>query len=232
MLVLSLLFVVVLVVPLVIDLPHPAAVAFSVANVVIWAAFAVDYFARLYLTPERWRFVRSHVLDLIVVVVPFLRPLRALRLLRLARLGAVAGIAQSRAERSFHVTVALYVGASAVGLLTLAAAAMYDAEHRVGGANIKTFPDALWWAATTVTTVGYGDRYPTTGTGRLIAAGLMVVGIALLGVITATVAAWFVDRLRTVQQAEQRTEATLGDVLQELRAVHARLDGLTQSRDQ
>jgi len=76
--------------------PGPiAADQFTVADVAIWAAFAVDYVARLYLAPARWRFVRSHLLDLLVLVVPFLRPLRALRLLRIARLGVVAGVASS-----------------------------------------------------------------------------------------------------------------------------------------
>lgn len=226
MLILSLAFLIVLIVPLVSDLPHPLAVAFTVANIVIWAGFAIDYLARLYLVPARWRFVRSHPLDLLVVVVPFLRPLRALRLLRLARLGAVAGVAHRRAQRSLHATVAAYVTATAAGLVVLAAAMMYDAEKDAPGANIHSFADGLWWASTTVTTVGYGDQYPTTGTGRLIAVALMIVGIALLGVVTATVAAWFVDRLRGVQAAEERTEATLAQVLNELRAVNARLDAI------
>ena len=78
----------------------------------------------------------------------------------------------------------------------------------------------------TVTTVGYGDRYPTTTTGRLIAVGLMVVGIALLGVVTATIAAWFVGRIHQVQEAEEHTAATLVDVLTELREVTSRLDSI------
>jgi voltage-gated potassium channel len=110
----------------------------------------------------------------------------------------VAGVAHSRAQRSLHATVAVYVTTAAAGLLVLAAAAMYDVERRAPSGNIKTFPDELWWAITTVTTVGYGDRYPTTGTGRLVGGALMLVGIALLGVITASIAVWFVDRLRDV----------------------------------
>jgi voltage-gated potassium channel len=66
------------------------------------------------------------------------------------------------------------------------------AERTVDGSNIKNFGDGLWWAITTVTTVGYGDRYPTTTEGRLIAIALMIMGISLMGVITASVAAWFV----------------------------------------
>jgi voltage-gated potassium channel len=226
MLALALLFLVVLVVPLVIDLPPAGRTAFTAADVAIWSVFAIDYGARLYLASARWRFVRSNLLDLLVLIVPFLRPLRALRLLRLARIGVVAGVAQSRAQRSLHATVAVYVTTSAAGLLVLAAAAMYDVERRAVDGNIRTFPDALWWAITTVTTVGYGDRYPTTGAGRLVGGALMLVGIALLGVITASIAAWFVDRLRDVEVAETTTEATLGEVLAELRAVHARLDAI------
>ena len=67
-----------------------------------------------------------------------------------------------------------------------------------------------------MTTVGYGDRYPTTGVGRLVAVALMLVGIALLGVVTATVAAWFAGRLQDVREAEVRTEVTLAEVLDEL----------------
>lgn len=85
--------------------------------------------------------------------------------------------------------------------------AILDAERNQPNANITTFGDALWWAMTTITTVGYRDRFPVTGAGRFVAAGLMVAGIALLGVVTATVAAWFVQRVTEVQQAEAATRA-------------------------
>ena len=222
MLVLALVFLVVLVAPLVVDLPAAARTAFSAADLAIWPAFAVDYGVRLYLAPARWHFVRTHPLDLIVLALPMLRPLRALRLLRPARLGAIAGVAHRRAQRSLHATVAGYVTTSAAGVLVLAAAVMYDVERRAPAGNIKSFPDALWWAVTTVTTVGYGDRYPTTGAGRLVGGALMLVGIALLGVVTASIAAWFVGRLRDVEVAEQSTQATLAEILAVLQALHAR----------
>lgn len=95
MLGLSVAFLVVLVLPLVLDLPHWGARTLLVANVLLWVAFTIDYVARLYLAPERWRFVRSHPLDLLVVLVPFLRPLRVARLLPLARLGAVTACSKA-----------------------------------------------------------------------------------------------------------------------------------------
>lgn len=88
--------------------------------------------------------------------------------------------------------------------MSIAALAMLDAERDADGATIHTFGDALWWGATTVTTVGYGDRYPVTTTGRIVATALMVVGISLVGVVTATIAAWFVS----LTQDAAATEAT------------------------
>jgi voltage-gated potassium channel len=74
-----------------------------------------------------------------------------------------------------------------------AALAVLDVERSSSDANITDFGDAMWWAVTTMTTIGYGDRYPVTGVGRLVAFALMVGGIALLGTVTATLASWLVE---------------------------------------
>lgn len=203
---LALIFLTVLLAPLLVTVGPTTRTVLTVVSALIWVVFTADYVIRLYLAPERWRFVRTHPLDLLIIVLPFLRPLRALRLLRLLRVGSVLGLAHRQARRSMHARVSAYVGAAVVVVIAVAAVAMVDAERGAEGANITTLPDALWWAATTVTTVGYGDRFPVTGLGRAIAVALMVVGIALLGVITASVAAFFVSRLQDVQEAEERTE--------------------------
>lgn len=104
----------------------------------------------------------------------------------------------------------MYVGSAATTVIFCAALAVLDAERRRAGANITNFGDALWWAVTTVTTVGYGDRYPVSAEGRLVAVGLMLTGIALIGVVTATVASWLIDRVREVE-TESRA-ATAADV--------------------
>ena len=236
--VLAVLFVAVLLLPLLTELPPSARLAVTIANVVIWAAFAIDYVARLYLAEDRRRFVSTHLLDLVIVVLPMLRPLRALRILRVLRLGSVAALAHKRATQSLHARVTVYVVSAAVVSLLVAGTAIREAERDSRDANIHSLTDGLWWAATTVTTVGYGDKFPTTPLGRFIAVVLMLVGIALLGVITAAIAAWFVERLQAVEaevvegiaEADERTETSLGDVLNELREIRQRLDDFERSR--
>jgi voltage-gated potassium channel len=197
------------------DQPYGVSLIVTVSDFVIWGLFVIDYVTRLYLARRRWHFVRTHPLDLLVVVVPTARPLR---LLKLARLGAVVGILHRRSRGATHTRIALSVTGSALILMVVAAAAVFDAERDAPKATIHTFGDGLWWAAGTVTTVGYGDMVPVTLEGRLVAVALMLVGISVLGVVTASVAAWFVGQLRDLSEAEHRDEATLSEVM-ELRAI-------------
>lgn len=148
-------------------------------NVAIWAAFAVDYGMRLRLAPDRRSFIRGHVPDLLAIVVPLLRPLRLLRL------AGILGTASRRAGTRAQLRTTAYLVAAILVLLVVSGGLILDAEHDADGANITNAGDALWWAATTVTTVGYGDRFPVTSQGRLVAVLLMLGGIALLGIITA-----------------------------------------------
>jgi voltage-gated potassium channel len=161
----------------------------AVASLTVWAAFAADFVARLTLAEDRWLYARRHWYDVALIVLPMLRPLRLLRLLALVR------ILNRTATNSLVGRVSAYVGGAAVMAVALGSIAVLDAERDAPGANITAYGDALWWAATTVTTVGYGDHYPVSTQGRLIAVMLMVVGIALVGAVTASVAAWMVARV-------------------------------------
>jgi voltage-gated potassium channel len=162
----------------------------------VWAAFAVDFIVRIVLAEQRRRYVLRHWYDVALIVLPMLRPLRLLRLLALARL------VNRSAVGSLVGRVSIYVVGVAVMAMGLGAIAVLDVEQDAQDANITTFGDALWWAATTVTTVGYGDRFPVTPQGRFIAVSLMVVGIAMVGAVTASVAAWMVAQVEA-----QRDEA-------------------------
>jgi voltage-gated potassium channel len=234
LLVLAVLFLVVLILPLVADLSRGARTAVTAANIAIWAVFAVDYVARLYLSLDRRRYVRTHVLDLAIVLLPMLRPLRALRVLRVLRVASVAGFAHKRATQTLHARVTVYVLSGALVSMIVAAVAIREAERGSPDTNITSIGDGLWWALSTVTTVGYGDEYPTTQAGRAVALVLMLVGIALLGVVTAAIAAWFVDRLQDVQEepATDSQQATLQQVMAELREVRALLQEQSEKRAQ
>ncbi|TQJ17530.1 voltage-gated potassium channel [Kribbella jejuensis] len=179
------------------DLPAGVVRACSIVNVAIWIIFGVDYLVRLALAPNKLRFIRGHVLDILVLALPLLRPLRAVRATTaLARLGRAAVTLRGQ-------TIAYVVGA--VSLLGfVAAVAVLDAERSSADANIKSFGDAAWWAATTITTVGYGDRFPTTAEGKWVGAALMIGGIALAGTITAALASWFVEHIGDVERADAK----------------------------
>lgn len=152
----------------------------------VWAAFLVDFLIRLVLSDERRRYALAHWYDVALIVLPMLRPLRLLRVLAFAR------VLNRSASRSLIGRVTTYVAGTAVASVFLGALAILDVEQAEPTANIRSFGDALWWASTTVTTVGYGDRYPVTTEGRFVAVGLMLVGLAVVGVITASVAAWLI----------------------------------------
>lgn len=192
----------------------------AVTTAVIWLAFAFDFLIRLALARRRVQFVRENVLDLLVLVLPLLRPLRALRVVTaLTRLN-------ERAAASLRGRAMTYVMGGVLLLGFTAAVAVLDAERSHPNGNIKTFGDAAWWAVTTITTVGYGDRYPTTSVGRLAGVGLMVGGIALLGVVTASLASWFVDHVNRGERTEAHLLVEVTKLADEVRALRAQLNSL------
>lgn len=187
-------------------------------GVVVWAAwamFAVDYVVRLVQAGDRRRWFLTHLLDLAVIALPLLRPLRLLRLVSLVR------VLNRSASASLRGRVGAYVGVGSLLLGFVAAVAVLDAEREAPRATITTFGDAAWWAATTMTTVGYGDLYPVTATGRWIAASLMVAGLALLGAVSASLASWLVESVTTSTVEELDAQEDRAD-----EAVRAELAGL------
>jgi len=154
------------------SVPSSAQAILNIVQWVIWIAFATDLIYGLSNAKNKKTYLKKHPLEVAAVLLPFLRPLRLMRVI------------------SFGGTIKVLLASIFVAYIS--AVQITITERAVEGSNIKNFGDGLWWAITTVTTVGYGDRYPTTTEGRLLAVGLMIMGISLMGVITASVAAWFV----------------------------------------
>ena len=152
---------------------------------IIWVFFAFDYFARLSIADNKRLFVRKNLLDLAAVALPFLPLLRAIR-----ALAAVTVLSRrNRGSRSQQVTTSVVTLAFATWFV--AGLAVTEAERHVDGSNIQGVGDGWWWAITTMATVGYGDTYPVSTQGRIVGTALMIMGVALLGTITASIASNF-----------------------------------------
>ena len=194
--------------------------AAEVAETVIWGTwglFVVDYFVNLWLAERRWRWFHTHLLDLAIVVLPILRPLRLLRLVTLL------AVLQRTAGAAFRGRVILYVIGASLLLVWVAAIAVLDAERGQDG-SIQTIGDGLWWAFVTITTVGYGDYFPVTPTGQLVAVGVMIGGIALIGVVTATLASWIVEKVgESNKKEEAATKVEMEMLTSEIRALRDEL---------
>lgn len=213
------------------DHPEPSVrLTGAVLNWIIWLAFCADVLLHFKRSGWRLSFVRDAWLDVALVLLapPFLVPaamqgvrslriLRTLRFLRVLRAVSIAGIGlrvsgRALRHRSFHYV--LLVALITIGLGTVG---IYVLEH---GTNpgIRSIDDALWWAVVTATTVGYGDVSPATGEGRLIAVVLMLVGIGVIGIFTATVANFMF---------EQEGDDRLAQLERRLVEIDRKLDVLT-----
>jgi voltage-gated potassium channel len=192
----------VLLLPVVYDLSPGAQEALNVASLILWAAFVVEYVLLLSLAPDRKRHVRTHLPDLVLIAVPMLRPLRALRVLRVFGVGASLAVSATKGGASVARQGLLWTIGVVLVLLGSLSAVVLDLERDAPNGNIHSYGDAVWWAITTSTTVGYGDRFPTTGAGRAVGVVVMLCGIAVLGVVTAAVAAWFVKADEQDPEAE------------------------------
>jgi voltage-gated potassium channel len=170
---------------------------------ITWGIFAADIVVRLVRADQRGRYLARHWHDVLVLALPLLRPLRLLRLIPLL------SVLNRRATIKLRGRVGIYVAGGASLLAFCAALAVLDAERSSPDAYIIDFGDAIWWAVTTMTTVGFGDRYPVTAAGRLVAFALMVGGIALLGTVTATLASWLVETVAAEKEQAEDLQVTV-----------------------
>ncbi len=200
---------------------------------VITAIFVTEFVVRIYGAGSRWRYLSRHWID-ILAVLPSLRYLRLLglarlaillRLLRIVRLGLIASrlIDANRAAGRLHqigqrngVQTLLL---TAFGLVFVGAGLTYEFEHGVNP-DFANFGDSVWWAFTTMTTLGHGNG-PATVPGRVVATFLMVVGIACFGLITATVTTFIMQRTENVHEY---STADLMEAMKEMQTRMSRLE--------
>jgi len=184
---------------------------------VIWVVFIADLTLRTVLAPKHIAYLVHHPLDVIAVAVPAFRVLRVLRVLTAGQWLISRG---SRLRFGRTATAVFF----AVAFLTyLSSLAVLNAERGAKGADIKSFGDAVWWSLVTMATVGYGDYVPVTANGRIVAVGLMVVGISLLGLVGASVASAVVTRIGGRAQEGQ------SEVKKDLEALRTEIAALRQA---
>lgn len=168
--------------------------------------FLVDFMVRYHQAENKTRFMRWGWIDLISSI-PMLEFLWAGRMVRLVRLLRVLRAFRSTKHLLYYLFKNKTQGALSVAaivavlMVIFSSIAILQVEHHPNS-NIKTAEDAIWWAYVTITTVGYGDKYPVTTEGRVIAAFLMTVGVGLFGTFTAYLASWFVGATNKDEKKE------------------------------
>ena len=191
---------------------------------IIWGLFIIDYVVSISLARNKKAWFRNNLIMLLSIVLPMFRPLR------LVRLVAVLNVLNRTSGMAVRGRITMYVCGSAVLLIFIGSLAVLDVEQSAPGATITDFGKALWWTFVTVTTVGYGDLSPVTWQGKCIAVGLMITGIALIGVVTATLASWIVDRVDS--ETSKRAEES-DDEIKQLQGSVAQLAGtVAELRDE
>lgn len=170
------------------------AYPYNYADKSILIFFWIDYLVRLFLSKDKKQFFKANIFDLLAII-PFdsifyffraFRVLRVIKLLRLIRIVGFTGKIQKSIKRFFGTNGFIYLVITTI-VLILIGAEIYSVAESVNYMN------SLWWAIATTTTVGYGDISPHTEVGRFVAVALMILGIGLIGSVTSTVTAFFVD---------------------------------------
>lgn len=186
---------------------------------VIWLMFIVDYLVKLRLSSPRRLWFRTHKFDLLLALIPPLRPVRLLdAFTRIASFTRTAG-------NSIRARLLIYGVGSALLLMWYISLIVLQAEREAPGATITSFGIAVWWSFCTVTTVGYGDYVPVTVQGRIAAVFLMAGGVVVVGLVVATISSWVVERAsRGHDDAVPASRADIRTLTEELRKAGDRVE--------
>lgn len=230
-LVLSLLAIGLLAISVVIPEGHAAHAFLEYADLMVCMLFLIDFVVSLVKADDQWRYFATWGwLDLVssIPMLPAARLGRVARIFRVFRV--IRGIRATRLVASLvlrHRAENTFLAAALVGiLLTITcSAAMLHFERHVEDGNIKTAEDAVWWSLATITTVGYGDRFPVTIEGRCLAVVLMFAGVGLFGTFSAFLASWFIGGIGQEQTSE------IEGLRQEIRELLATRTSVDDSKD-
>jgi voltage-gated potassium channel len=209
--VLGVVWLVLAIVVLTTDVNSSASTAAVAVLFALWVIVLVEYLVRLVVTPDTRGYVKRRWVEPATVVVP---AFQGWHIVGIERVSLLVREGQLRAQYILRHHSLFRVLIAVVATIFLGAWLVLLFEEHAKGSNIHDYPDALWWAIVTVTTVGYGDRYPTTEGGRIVAVVLMLVGIGLIGTLTATVASVFIkEHTDAAKEEYKKGHADLGQQL-------------------
>ena len=186
----------------------------NIIQMILWGLFAADYCIRLYLAPRRLYFITHNLMNLAIVLLPAWRIVSFLAMIHLTT--------NRQYKRLSELAVKLF-GYTAIFIIMFALA-IYSVESSEPGAMIRDLPTAYWWTFTTLATVGYGDVYPITGIGRVIAVVVMLYGVGMVAVATGALASWIIEKIGGREEQEYpATKADVDDLRQEISELRAML---------
>ena len=188
------------------DLTERQETTFLALDIFIWSVFAADLMVKTAISPRRSSYLKAHWIDVVIVVVPFVRPLRLVRLFVYGS-RAFMGI-----QRMMRIDYLLVYGV----FLVMVSATVVTTVETGENAQITSFPDALWWTVVTVTTVGYGDVVPVSEAGRAMAYILVLGGVALFGALTANFSALLIKEQPSTDQNTTQLVAEIRALRREL----------------
>ena len=186
----------------------------NILQLILWGLFAADYCIRLYLAPRRLYFITHNLMNLAIVLLPAWRIVSFLAMIHLT--------ANRQYKRLSELAMKLF-GYTAIFIIMFALA-IYSVESSEPGSMIRDLPTAYWWTFTTLATVGYGDVYPITGIGRVIAVVVMLYGVGMVAVATGALASWIIEKIGGREEQEYpATKADVDDLRQEISELRALL---------
>ncbi|WP_397545834.1 ion channel [Rothia mucilaginosa] len=186
----------------------------NIIQMILWGLFAADYCIRLYLAPRRLYFITHNLMNLAIVLLPAWRIVSFLAMIYMT--------ANRQYKRLSELAVKLF-GYTAIFIIMFALA-IYSVESSEPGTMIRDLPTAYWWTFTTLATVGYGDVYPITGIGRVIAVVVMLYGVGMVAVATGALASWIIEKIGGREEQEYpATKADVDDLRQEISELRALL---------
>lgn len=201
---------------LTLDSGHPAKRPLLYMDWAIWVIFLSEYLLFLFLSKDKGRYFRENLLDFVIILLPVTRVLRLGRALVLLRGGAIFAGTLKEAwvglrKRKFHYLLVLNAAAIAAGSV------LVDIIESPVNPFFTSYGNCLWWTFVTMATGGYGDTYPRTVPGKLIAVILMLLGISLFSYFAASLASWFVEKDLALEEKQlDRLEKKVDELLKKV----------------